>query len=323
MKERTIYLAGGCFWGLEHLMHSLDGVLEATSGYANGISEELATYKRVCQGDTHFRECVKVTYDQEIISLEKILFAYFYVVHPEQKNRQGNDIGEQDQAGVYYVDQESKQVVEEIFSLEQARYQKFYVEQGPLKNFFPAEEYHQRYLDKNPNGYCHISFKKMNDLKKLLLDPSLYKRPSQEELKEKLSEQEYLVTQENHTDYPFTNRYNDTFEKGIYVDITTGEPLFSSLDKYPSSCGWPSFTKPIEEPSVVKLLDETHHMIRTEVKSRCGNAHLGHVFEGDHESPNGIRYCINSSSLKFIPYEQMDEMGYGFLKVLFDSKENS
>jgi len=133
-----------------------------------------------------------------------------------------------------------------------------------------------------------------------------------------LTEEQYYVTQESGTEYAFHNEFWNQFEKGIYVDIVTGEPLFSSTDKFESSCGWPAFSKPIEEPSIVEIMDTSHGMIRTEVRSRAGNSHLGHVFENDPESPNGVRYCINSASLRFIPYANMEAEGYGYLMDLFD-----
>ena len=184
--EKVIYLAGGCFWGIEHLMQSIDGVIDATSGYANGSKKEDASYKTVCTGNTGFKETVRVTYDPLKVSLDLILSAYFYVIHPEQKNRQGNDIGTQYQTGIYYVDEESKKTVERLYELEKSRHEKFYVEKGELVNFFEAEEYHQNYLEKNPNGYCHIPFDEIAIFKKLKIDPGKYLRPSEEKIREKL-----------------------------------------------------------------------------------------------------------------------------------------
>ena len=152
----------------------------------------------------------------------------------------------------------------------------------------------------------------------LKIDPGDYVKPAESVIRDKLTKEQYAVTQESETEYAFNNRYWDFYDKGIYVDLVTGEPLFSSLDKFESSCGWPSFSAPIEKPSVVELLDTSYGMTRIEVRSRAGNSHLGHVFENDPESPNGIRYCINSASLKFIPYDKMEEEGYGYLMDIFD-----
>ena len=314
-----IYLAGGCFWGLEKLMQSIPGVTDAVSGYANGTGEADANYSAVCAGGTGFRETVQVTYDLGQVSLDALLLAYFYVIDPTVENRQGNDVGSQYQTGVYYTDDASKETVERIAALERGRREKFAVEIGPLVNFFPAEEYHQDYLDKNPNGYCHIPRAEIELFSQMKIDPGDYKKPAAEAIRDRLTDEQYRVTQEGATESPFRNEFWDQFEKGIYVDVVTGEPLFSSTDKFESGCGWPAFSKPIEEPAVVELPDDSHGMHRTEVRSRAGDSHLGHVFTGDRESPNGVRYCINSASLRFVPYEKMEQEGYGGLLSLFDS----
>ena len=282
--ENVIYLAGGCFWGMEQLMQSIPGVIDAESGYANGTCEADADYKTVCKGETGFRETVRVEYDPEQVSLDALLLAYFYVIDPTVQNRQGNDRGSQYQTGVY----------------------------------FPAEEYHQNYLEKNPNGYCHIPRAEMELFSRLRIDPGDYQKPAAESIRDKLTAEQYRVTQESGTERAFTGEFWDKFEKGIYVDVVTGEPLFSSTDKYESGCGWPAFTKPIEEPAVVELEDLSHGMRRTEVRSRAGDSHLGHVFTGDPESPNGVRYCINSAALRFVPYAKMKAEGYGYLLYLFE-----
>lgn len=154
----------------------------------------------------------------------------------------------------------------------------------------------------------------------MLIDPGDYQRPNQDFIREKLTDEQYQITQENGTEYPFRNEYWNQFGDGIYVDVVTGEPLFSSRDKFESSCGWPAFSAPIDAPSLIERRDSSFGMQRTEVRSRAGNSHLGHVFEHDPESPNGIRYCINSASLRFIPYEKMEEEGYGNLQFIFREK---
>ena len=316
--EHVIYLAGGCFWGLEQLMQSIPGVLDAQSGYANGTGEADARYQAVCTGETGFRETVRVEYDPEQVSLDALLLAYFYVIDPTVRNRQGNDRGSQYQTGVYYTNDSAKETVERIAEIERSRSSAFFVEIGPLVNFYPAEDYHQDYLEKNPGGYCHIPRAEMELFSKLRIDPGDYRKPAAEAIRDKLTAEQYRVTQESGTERPFSNEFWDQFEKGIYVDIVTGEPLFSSTDKFESGCGWPAFSKPIESPAVVELPDDSHGMHRTEVRSRAGNSHLGHVFTGDPESPNGVRYCINSAALRFIPYEKMEAEGYGYLLSLFE-----
>jgi len=316
-SNQTIYLAGGCFWGMEKLMQSIPGVIDAVSGYANGSSEADATYKTVCTGRTGFRETVRVTYDSSHVSLDQLLFAYFEVIDSSAVNRQGHDTGTQYQAGVYYVDTESQATVERIFAIERTRTPHFAVEMGPLKNFFPAEEYHQDYLDKNPGGYCHIPFADIARLSKGTIDAGRYARPREERISSDLTPEQYAVTQQSATELPFTSEFYESTAKGLYVDVVTGEPLFTSEDKYPSSCGWPAFTSPVEPSVVVAREDRSHGMHRVEVRSRAGNSHLGHVFEGDSESPNGTRYCINGAALRFIPYDALDAQGYGYLKTKF------
>ena len=316
--ENVIYLAGGCFWGMEQLMQSIPGVIDAQSGYANGTCAADADYRTVCGGGTGFRETVRVEYDPERVSLDALLLAYFYVIDPTVRDRQGNDVGSQYQTGIYYTNDNARETVERIAQIERGRSDKFFVEIGPLKNYYPAEEYHQDYLEKNPGGYCHIPREEMELFSKLRIDPGDYKKPAAQAIRDRLTDEQYRVTQESGTEHAFTGEFWDKFEKGIYVDVVTGEPLFSSTDKYESGCGWPAFTKPIEEPAVVELNDDSLGIMRTEVRSRAGDSHLGHVFTGDPESPNGVRYCINSAALRFVPYADMDAEGYGYLKYLFE-----
>ena len=315
--ENVIYLAGGCFWGTEQLMQSIPGVIDAESGYANGTGEADANYKTVCTGTTGFRETVKVTYDPDRVSLDAILLAYFYVVDPTVKNRQGNDIGTQYQAGIYYTNDKARETVERLADIERGRREKFFVEIGPLLNFYPAEEYHQNYLEKNPGGYCHIPWEEIRLFSQLKIDPGRYQKPAADTVREALTAEQYRVTQESGTERPFENEFWDRFEKGIYVDVVTGEPLFSSTDKFESGCGWPAFSRPIEAPALVERTDTSHGMVRTEVRSRAGDSHLGHVFFGEPGTPEGVRYCINSASLRFVPYEKMEAEGYGYLLDLF------
>lgn len=317
-KENTkvIYLAGGCFWGVEKLVQSIPGVIEGTSGYANGTIVN-PTYEQVCEGTTNFRETVRVEYDPSIVSLDTILYAYFSVVDPTIENRQGNDIGTQYQTGIYYSDEQSMNTIKKIVENEKSRVDTFKVEVKPLENFYEAEEYHQNYLDKNPSGYCHISKAEFDRVKNIVVDASKYQKPSAEEISKNLTSEQYAVTQKANTEKPYENQYDEFFEEGIYVDIVTGEPLFSSLDKYDSGCGWPAFSKTIDDNTIVEKEDNSYGMNRIEVVSRVGNSHLGHKFENDPTSPNGVRYCINSSSLRFIPKEDLEKEGYGEFLELF------
>ena len=310
----VIYLAGGCFWGLEKLMESLPGVISAVSGYANGNPDITPTYELVCTGKTGYKECVRVEYSKDKISLETILFSFFGVIDPTVSNRQGNDIGSQYQSGVYYTDEASEKSTERVVSVEKQRNYGFAVETEPLAVFHEAEEYHQNYLTKHPGGYCHISRREMDDAAKIEVDAEPYKVMTEKEMEKKLTPLQIKVTQKSATEPPFQNEFWEHEEEGLYVDITTGEPLFSSKDKYKTSCGWPGFTKPVDANVVRYIEDDSFGMSRTEVRSRAGNSHLGHVFKGDPESPNGVRFCINSASLRFIPYGDMDKEGYGKYK---------
>ncbi len=309
----VIYLAGGCFWGMEKLMQTIPGVIDVVSGYANGKADIEPDYYRVVGGDTGYRETVRVVYDPERVSLDALLFAYFHVIDPTIENAQGNDIGTQYQTGVYYVGEESQAIVERIAAIERERTPAFMVEIEPLERFYDAEEYHQDYLDKNPTGYCHISPSEIKAAGEMIVDPGDYPLPSDEEIKNMLTDLQYQVTQNAGTEPAFNNEFYDNHGQGIYVDVVTGEPLFSSGDKFESGTGWPSFTKPIDENTVRLMEDTSHGMVRVEVRSRAGNSHLGHVFYNDPSSPSGTRYCINSAALRFIPLDDLEKEGYGYL----------
>ncbi len=313
MDAQTIWLAGGCFWGMEKLMSSVPGVRDVVSGYANGRVDTAPTYSEVCTGTTGCRETVRVSYDAEQVSLDALLYLYFEAVDPTTDARQGADVGDQYSTGIYYADEESRAIAERIVERLRPLYSAFYVELAPLEHFWPAEEYHQDYLDKNPNGYCHIPLDLIRRAASLLIDPGDYPRPGDAAIRELLTDEQYKVTQENGTEMPFDNEYWDNFQRGIYVDRVSGEPLFYSSDKYESSCGWASFADVIDPGVVVFSEDTSHNMDRTEVRGRTSDSHLGHVFENDAESPTGTRYCINSAALRFIPYSQMEAAGYGAL----------
>ena len=307
----VIYVAGGCFWGTEKLMQTIQGVIEVTSGYANGEEDTVPNYGNV--SSTGFKETVRVEYEPAMVSLDAILFAYFRSIDPTITNKQGNDIGSQYQTGIYWADDSAKETVQRIADVERSRYDDFAVEIEPLKRFYDAEEYHQNYLDKNPGGYCHISSEEFELAGNMIVDPADYKRPPITEIKTVLTEEQYSVTQDATTEPPFQNKYWDNHERGIYVDIVTGEPLFSSSDKFDSGTGWPSFTKGIDENTLVLLTDDSMGTVRTEVRSRAGNSHLGHVFYGENGSPTGVRFCINSAALRFITYDDMLNGDYGYL----------
>lgn len=306
---KEIWLAGGCFWGVEAYMARIYGVADAVSGYANGSTEK-PTYYDI--GRSGHAETVYVKYDPERVSLNALLEQFFMIINPTTVNRQGNDIGSQYRTGIYYTDNEDLKIINEVMEGVRKKYSKpLAIEVTPLKGFYPAEEYHQDYLEKNPGGYCHVDFSTLKQQQSIKVNSTIYSKPDNDELKEKLTSRQYAVTQNGDTERAFNNEYWNNHEKGIYVDITTGEPLFSSADKYESGCGWPSFTKPIDPEVIVRKNDDSFGMVRTEVKSRVGDAHLGHVFEDGPVEEGGLRYCINSAALRFIPLKSMEDEGYG------------
>ncbi|MDO5073861.1 trifunctional thioredoxin/methionine sulfoxide reductase A/B protein [Neisseria animaloris] len=322
INTKTIYLAGGCFWGLEAYFQRVPGVVDAVSGYANGKTDH-PSYEDVVYRDTGHAETVKVTYDADKLSLDDILQYYFRVIDPTSLNKQGNDRGTQYRTGVYYTNPAEKAVVEAALKKEQTKYSlPLVVENLPLKHFYEAEEYHQDYLIKNPNGYCHIDIRKADEplpgksapQTKKGFNAATYRKPSDAELRRILTDEQYRVTQKSGTEYAFSHEYDHLFDPGIYVDVVSGEPLFSSADKYNSHCGWPSFTRPIEQAAVTEHDDLSYNMHRIEVRSRAADSHLGHVFPDGPKDKGGLRYCINGASLRFIPLDKMDAEGYGHLK---------
>ena len=318
--KKVIYLAGGCFWGTEKYLANITGIQLTEVGYANGNTVN-PTYEEVCYNNTGHAEAVKVEYDDEKIGLPYILELYYDVINPVSINRQGGDIGSQYRTGIYFIDESDEAVIRESINELQKKYkEKIAIEVKPLANYYRAEEYHQKYLDKNPQGYCHIGADKFEKAKKAVDTSKKFVKKPLDELKKTLTDMQFAVTQNSATEPPFRNEYFDQFEEGIYVDITTGEPLFISTDKFESGCGWPSFSKPIDSKLLVNIIDKSHGMVRTEVRSKNGDAHLGHVFEDGPIDRGGLRYCINSASLKFIPKETMDREGYGEYLKLFTDK---
>ncbi len=314
---KEIYLAGGCFWGTEMYLKNIKGVLNTEVGYANGDTEN-PSYEQVCYDKTGHAETVKVEYNDEEISLSFLLSLYYDIINPTNVNRQGGDVGLQYRTGIYYTDENDEEEINKSIQKLQRKYKKkIAIEVKPLLNYYKAEQYHQKYLDKNPNGYCHINAEKFENARNAVDKEKRYIKLPKVQLQKKLNRLQYEVTQNNATEPPFNNEYFNHFEEGIYVDVTTGEPLFTSKDKYEFGCGWPSFSKPINSDVIINLKDKSHGMSRTEIRSKIGDAHLGHVFEDGPKNKGGIRYCINSAALKFIKKENMKSEGYGwYLKFL-------
>lgn len=308
---KKIYLAGGCFWGVQGYFKNLLGIEKTSVGYANGKTD-ITDYNSI--KSTDHVEAVEIEYNQNIIRLEEILLRLFKIIDPFSLNKQGNDIGRQYRTGIYYIDVEDVKVIKKVCKYIEEKYQKeIVVEVEKLNMYILAEDYHQDYLDKNPKGYCHINL----DSVFLPVFDKKYEKPELEKLKNTLSKLEFGVTQNSETEKPFSSELEDNYEKGIYVNIVTGEPIFLSLDKFDSGCGWPSFTRPILTENINYYQDLSHGMNRIEVKTKFDKAHLGHVFTDGPLNRGGLRYCINGASLRFVPYNKLDEFGYSDYKIFF------
>lgn len=326
----VIYLAGGCFWGVEHYMKFLPGVVDSEVGFANSLVEK-PSYREVCTGRTGAVETVKVVYDAEKTSLSFLLDSFFQIIDPTSMNRQGGDMGTQYRTGVYYTDAADRPIVMKALARLQAKYTKpLVVEVEPLKNFYLAELEHQDYLSLQPGGYCHVPremFREAKEAKvpegsiqvdeKLRAEERARLAEGKEALKKRLTPLQYEVTQNSATEMPFRNEYDENFEEGIYVDVVSGEPLFCSRDKFDSGCGWPAFSRPIAKQGVGEHADHSMGMTRVEVRSQSSGAHLGHLFDDGPKQLGGMRYCINSASLRFIPKSKMKELGYRDYLYLF------
>ncbi|MDR0849374.1 MAG: peptide-methionine (R)-S-oxide reductase MsrB [Propionibacteriaceae bacterium] len=303
-----IYLAGGCFWGLEAYLRAIPGITRTRVGFANASSERLASprplsYTEVCTTNTGAVETVEVEYEPDQIALGDLLFLFFEAIDPTTLNRQGHDVGTQYRTGVYFCEPQDESVIEgALADLQTRHFEPVVVECLPLGSFFPAEEYHQLYLDKNPVGYCHIPAATIAGVTRKAAHIAQIRA---------LSHLSYQVTQHEATEEPFSNEYDELFEAGIYVDIVSGEPLFTSADKYDAGCGWPAFTKPIARGIVTERPDHKLTRTRVEVRSLVSDSHLGHVFPDGPKDRGGMRYCINSAAVRFVPLSDMDSEGYG------------
>jgi len=309
--------AGGCFWCMVKPFDEMPGIIRVVSGYTGGTTVN-PTYEEVCRGGTGHTEAVQITFDPEQFPYEKLLDIFWRQIDPTDAGGQFHDRGDSYRPAIFYHSERQRELAEASKRElgESGRFDRpIAVSIEPAAPFYSAEEYHQDYHKKQPLRYR--MYRKGSGRDAFITEHWKY-REDPASLRGRLTPTQYEVTQNSATEPPFRNEFWDHKEEGIYVDIVSGEALFSSLDKYDSGCGWPSFTKPLGGSGVTEHLDTTHGMVRTEVRSQQADSHLGHVFEDGPPQAGGLRYCINSAALRFIPVDQLEAEGYGQYRKLFE-----